>query len=43
MSRHTPLYSWIGQVVSAFPRLSRPQATVLESLASSFHEKLHNN
>jgi hypothetical protein len=29
MSRHTPLYSWIGQVVSAFPRLSRPQATVL--------------
>ena len=25
----TLLYSWIGQVVSAFPRLSRPQATVL--------------
>jgi hypothetical protein len=29
MSRHTPLYSWTGQVVSAFPHLSRPQATVL--------------
>ena len=29
MSCHTPLYSWIGQVVSAFPHLSRPQATVL--------------
>lgn len=29
MSCHTPLYSWIGQVVSAFPQLSRPQATVL--------------
>jgi len=29
MSRHTPLYSWIGQVASAFPGLSRPQATVL--------------
>src|SRR5271166_5214282 len=29
MSRHTPLYSWIGQVASAFPSLSRPQATVL--------------
>jgi len=29
MSRHTPLYSWIGRVVAAFPQLSRPQATVL--------------
>ena len=29
MSCHTPLYSWTGQVVSAFPHLSRPQATVL--------------
>jgi hypothetical protein len=29
MSCHSPLYSWIGQVVSAFPHLSRPQATVL--------------
>src|SRR6516165_10083504 len=29
MSRHTPLYSWIGRVVAAFPHLSRPQATVL--------------
>src|SRR5271167_888254 len=29
MSCHTPLYSCIGQVVSAFPHLSRPQATVL--------------
>ncbi len=29
MSCQTPLYSWIGQVVSAFPHLSRPQATVL--------------
>jgi len=29
MSRHTPLDSWIGQVASAFPSLSRPQATVL--------------
>ena len=29
MSRHTPLYSWTGQVASAFPSLSRPQATVL--------------
>jgi hypothetical protein len=29
MSRHTPLYSWTCQVVSAFPSLSRPQATVL--------------
>jgi hypothetical protein len=29
MSCHTPVYSWIGQVVSAFPHLSRPQATVL--------------
>jgi hypothetical protein len=29
MACHTPLYSWIGQVVSAFPHLSRPQATVL--------------
>jgi hypothetical protein len=29
MSCHTPLYSWVGQVVSAFPHLSRPQATVL--------------
>ena len=29
MSRHTPLYSWIGQVASAFPSLSRPQAAVL--------------
>jgi hypothetical protein len=29
MSCHTPLYSWTGQVVSAFPQLSRPQATVL--------------
>ena len=29
MSCHIPLYSWTGQVVSAFPHLSRPQATVL--------------
>jgi hypothetical protein len=29
MSCHTPLYSWTGQVVSAFPQLSRPQETVL--------------
>lgn len=29
MSCHTPLYSWTDQVVSAFPQLSRPQATVL--------------
>jgi Transposase DDE domain len=29
MSCHTPLYSWISQVASAFPHLSRPQATVL--------------
>jgi hypothetical protein len=29
MSCHTPVYSWIGQVVAAFPQLSRPQATVL--------------
>jgi hypothetical protein len=29
MSCHTPLYSWTGQVVSAFPHLSRPQATML--------------
>jgi len=29
MFRHTPLYSWIGRVVAAFPHLSRPQATVL--------------
>jgi hypothetical protein len=29
MSRHTSLYWWIGQVAAAFPRLSRPQATVL--------------
>src|SRR5260370_40421113 len=29
MSCHTPLYSWTGQGVSAFPHLSRPQATVL--------------
>ena len=29
MSCHSPLYSWTGQVVSAFPQLSRPQATVL--------------
>jgi hypothetical protein len=29
MSCHTPLYSWTAQVVSAFPQLSRPQATVL--------------
>jgi DDE family transposase len=29
MSCHAPLYSWIGQVVAAFPHLSRPQATVL--------------
>jgi hypothetical protein len=29
MSCPTPLYSWIRQVVSAFPHLSRPQATVL--------------
>jgi Transposase DDE domain len=29
MSRHTPLDSWIRQVVSAFACLTRPQATVL--------------
>ena len=29
MSCHTPLESWTGQVVAAFPQLSRPQATVL--------------
>jgi hypothetical protein len=29
MPCHTPLYSWTGQVVAAFPHLSRPQATVL--------------
>jgi hypothetical protein len=29
MSCQTPLYSWVGQVVAAFPQLSRPQATVL--------------
>ena len=28
MPCHTPLYSWTRQVVSAFPHLSRPQATV---------------
>jgi hypothetical protein len=29
MSCHNPLYSWTEQVVTAFPHLSRPQATVL--------------
>jgi len=29
MSCHNPLYSWMAQVASAFPHLSRPQATVL--------------
>jgi hypothetical protein len=29
MPRHKPLDSWTEQVVDAFPRLSRPQATVL--------------
>jgi hypothetical protein len=29
MSRHKPLYSWTEQVVTAFPHLSRPQATAL--------------
>jgi hypothetical protein len=29
MSRHNPLDSWTEQVVTAFPHLSRPQATVL--------------
>ena len=29
MSCQKPLYSWIEQVVTAFPQLSRPQAMVL--------------
>ncbi len=29
MTRHQPLNQWIGQVADAFPKLSRPQATVL--------------
>jgi len=29
MTRHQPLNQWIGQVATAFPQLSRPQATVL--------------
>src|SRR3954464_6145282 len=29
MPRQEPLYAWIDQVVTAFPKLSRPQATVL--------------
>src|SRR5438067_1823241 len=29
MTRHPPLDEWIGQVAAAFPKLSRPQTTVL--------------
>lgn len=29
MPRQEPVYAWIDQVVEAFPKLSRPQATVL--------------
>src|SRR4051794_23604741 len=29
MPRQLPLYAWTDQLVTAFPRLSRPQATVL--------------
>jgi hypothetical protein len=29
MTRHQPLDQWTGQVATAFPQLSRPQATVL--------------
>src|SRR6266481_8045732 len=29
MPRQTPVYAWVEQVVTVFPHLSRPQATVL--------------
>src|SRR6267154_2986794 len=29
MPRQTPVYAWVEQVVTVFPPLSRPQATVL--------------